>query len=162
MKAEQAEQATPQGNMRASVRWRGQGMAFDGRTGTGSSIALDGPAEIGGRGLGARPMELVLLGACACSAFDVVYFLQRSRQPIADCLVEVEGERAAEHPRVFTAIRLNFHVFGDGLAEEHVKRAVERSVKEMCSAVKMLEKTARIDFSWQIEAAAEAARSLPA
>ena len=149
-------------NMKASVRWRGEGIAFDGRTGTGSSIALDGPADLGGRGLGARPMELVLLGAAACSAFDVVYFLQRSRQPIADCLVEVEGERAEEHPRVFTAIKLNFRVFGDGLAEERVKRAVQRSVTEICSALKMLEKTARIDFSWQIEPAATATELLSA
>ena len=130
-------------------------MAFDGNTETGSSIALDGPAEIGGRGLGARPMELVLLGAGACSAFDVVHYLQKSRQPVADCLVEVEGERAAGHPRVFTAIRLNFRVFGDGLAEERVGRAVERSVTEVCSVLKMLEKTAQIDFSWQIEPVAK-------
>lgn len=123
--------------MKARVKWA-EKAAFIAESGSGHAIVIDGPEHIGGRNLGPRPMELMLMSVGACSSVDVVYILQRARQPVSDCYVEVEGTRAETEPKVFTAIHLHFVVTGVGLNETQVKRAVSLSAEKYCSASIML------------------------
>jgi len=123
--------------VKARVKWAEQA-AFIAESGSGHAIVIDGPEHIGGRNLGPRPMELMLMSVGACSSVDVVYILKRARQPISDCYVEVEGTRAETEPKVFTAIHLHFVVSGDGLNASQVKRAVALSAEKYCSASIML------------------------
>ncbi|MFO1281042.1 MAG: OsmC family protein [Burkholderiales bacterium] len=130
--------------MKARIKWN-EGMSFVGETGSGHALVIDAAPDAGGRNLGARPMELVLAGAAACSAFDVVLILKKARQPIADCAVEASAERADDPPRVFTRIRLEFVVAGRGLDPRQVERAVSMSRDKYCSATAMLARTAAIE-----------------
>ncbi len=125
--------------MQARIKWSGN-TAFAGETGSGHSIVIDGPAEIGGQNLGPRPMELMLLSVGACSAVDVVMILKKARQAIDDCYVDVTSVRADTDPKVFTEIHLHFVVTGKALAENQVKRAVDLSADKYCSASIMLAK----------------------
>ena len=102
-------------------------MTFVGESGSGHTVVMDGPPQVGGRDLAARPMELVLLGMGGCTAFDVVQILQKARQDIADCVVELEAERADAVPAVFSHIHAHYIVSGWNLSESYVKRAVELS-----------------------------------
>jgi putative redox protein len=136
--------------MKTRVKWTEQ-VTFVAETGSGHAVVVDGAPEAGGRNLGARPMELMLAGAVACTAFDVVWILKKARQPIADCVVEAEATRAAEEPRIFTAIHLKYRVAGRGLDQRQVERAVKLSKEKYCSATIMLAKTA--DISYEIEVA---------
>ena len=131
--------------MKARVKWV-EGTSFVGETGSGHALVIDGAPEHGGRNLGPRPMELVLTGAAACTAFDVVLILKKARQPIADCVVEAVAKRASEEPKVFTAIHLHYHVAGRGLDPRQVERAVNLSKEKYCSATLMLAKTAEISY----------------
>jgi putative redox protein len=131
--------------MKARVKWN-EGMSFVGETGSGHAIVIDGAPEHGGRNLGARPMELVLLGAAGCTAFDVVSILRKARQPIADCAVAVEGDRAEDPPKVYTRIHFRYTVAGRGLDPHQVERAVKLSKDKYCSATIMLAKTAEITY----------------
>ena len=123
--------------MQARVKWV-ENAAFVGETGSSHAVVIDGPAEIGGGNLRARPMEVMVLSVGACSAVDVVHILKKARQPVKDCFVEVEGKRAETEPKVFTDIHLQFVVSGEGLSENQVKRAVELSAEKYCSASIML------------------------
>jgi putative redox protein len=127
------------------VKWI-EGVSFLGESGSGHAIAIDGAPEHGGRNLGMRPMELVLLGAASCTAFDVVMILKKARQPIADCAVDAEAQRAATEPKVFTKIHLRYTVAGRGLDARQVERAVKLSKDKYCSATLMLAKTAEITY----------------
>ena len=129
--------------MRGRIKWV-DGRTFVAESGSGHGVVIDGPAEHGGRNLGPSPMELVLLGTGGCTAFDVRDILRKSRQPVSDCWVELEAERAAEPPRVFTRITMRFVVTGSGLGRAAVERAVELSAEKYCSASIMLAKTAEI------------------
>jgi putative redox protein len=129
--------------MKARIKWI-DGVSFVGEAGSGHSVVIDGAPEHGGRNLGMRPMELVLLGMAACSAFDVVQILKKARQPVADCVVEAQAERAPEVPRVFTKIHLAYTVAGRGLDRRQVERAVALSKDKYCSATQMLAKTAAV------------------
>jgi putative redox protein len=131
--------------MKARVKWV-EGVSFVGETGSGHAVVIDGAPEHGGRNLGARPMELVLTGAAACTAFDVVLILRKARQPIADCAVEAEAERAETEPRVFTRIHLRYALAGRGLDPRQVERAVKLSKDKYCSATIMLAKTAEVTY----------------
>ena len=131
--------------MKARVKWN-EGMSFVGETGSGHGLVIDGAPEHGGRNLGARPMELVLTGAAACTAFDVVLILRKARQPIADCAVEAEAERAETEPKVFTRIHLRYAIAGRGLDPRQVERAVKLSKDKYCSATLMLAKTVEITY----------------
>lgn len=135
--------------MHASVTWEGEAR-FIGRTESGHAVAMDGPPDAGGRDQGPRPMEMVLLGLGGCSAFDVVHILQRSRRTVAACRVEIQAERAADDPKVFTAIHMHFVVSGDGLGENRVARAVELSAEKYCSVARMLASTASITHDWEL------------
>jgi putative redox protein len=129
--------------MKARIRWI-EGVSFAAETGSGHAVVIDGPPDAGGRNLGPRPMELVLAGAAACTAFDVVWILRKARQPVADCVVEAEADRAATDPKVFTAIRLTYRVAGRGLDPRQVERAVNLSKEKYCSATIMLGRTAEV------------------
>jgi putative redox protein len=130
-----------------------EGMTFVAESGSGHAVVIDANPEIGGRDLGPRPMELVLMGTASCSAVDVVLILRRSRQEITDCIVEIEGERATEDPKVFTKIHFHFVVTGKGLAESHVERAIRLSKEKYCSATAMMAKTAEITTDYEIREA---------
>jgi putative redox protein len=125
-------------------------MSFVGETGSGHAVVIDGAPEAGGRNLGPRPMELLLMGAAACSAFDVVLILRKARQAITDCVVEAEAERAETDPRVFTRIVMTFTITGRNLARGQVERAVALSKDKYCSATIMLAKTAVIEAVIQV------------
>ena len=131
--------------MKVRVKWI-ETVNFQGETGSGHAIAIDGAPESGGRNLGPRPMELLLLGAASCTAYDVVTILKKARQPIADCVVEAEAQRAATEPRVFTKIHLHYVVVGQGLDGRQVERAVKLSKEKYCSATLMLAKTAEMTY----------------
>ena len=138
--------------MQARVKWV-QDATFIGESGSGHAVVMDGPPDHGGRNLGARPMEMLLLGMGGCTAFDVVHILKKSRQPVTDVVTEIEAERAAEEPRVFTKIHVHFIVTGDGLDEKRVSRAVSLSADKYCSASIMLGKTAEISHDYEIREA---------
>ncbi|MDQ6621017.1 MAG: OsmC family protein [Pseudomonadota bacterium] len=129
--------------MKARVKWV-EDVAFVAQSDSGHSVVVDGAAEQGGRNAGFRPMELVLAGAAACTAFDVVTILRKARQPITDCVVDAEAQRAEDPPRVFTRIHLRYMVTGRGLDPHQVERAVKLSKEKYCSATLMLAKTAEI------------------
>ncbi len=135
--------------MKARVKWV-QDVTFLGESGSGHAVVMDGPPEDGGRNLGVRPMEMLLLGMGGCTAFDVVHILKKARQPISDCVVELFAERAATPPKVFTKIHAHFIVSGKGLTEAQVKRAVELSAEKYCSASIMLGKMAQISHDFEI------------
>ncbi len=123
--------------MQATVKWV-DGRMFLGESGSGHTVVMDGPPELGGRNLGVRPMEMLLLGVGGCSSFDVMNMLDKSRQQVTDCRVEMSAERADAVPAVFTKIHLHFVVTGHDLKENQVRRAVELSAEKYCSASIML------------------------
>lgn len=135
--------------MDARIRWV-ENAAFVGETGSGHAIVIDGPEDIGGRNLGPRPMELMLLSIGSCSAVDVVHILKRGRHAVQGCEVKVSGERATTDPKVFTKIHLHFIVSGDGLSEGAVRRAVDLSAEKYCSASIMLGKAAEITHDFEL------------
>lgn len=135
--------------MKARVKWV-QDATFIGESASGHAVVMDGPPESGGRNLGMRPMEMLLLGMGGCTAFDVVYILQRARQPVMDCVVEIEAERAEEAPKVFTKIHVHFIVTGRDLPEKQVERAVKLSAEKYCSASIMLGKAAEITHDFEV------------
>jgi putative redox protein len=135
--------------MKARVKWV-EGMAFMAEADSGHGLIMDGSPEIGGRNLGPRPMELVLMGAGGCSSIDVVMILQKSRQDITDCQVELSAERAEDNPKVFTRIHMHFVVSGRQLKPELVERAIKLSAEKYCSATIMLAKTAEVTHDYEI------------
>ncbi len=138
--------------MKARVKWL-DNMSFVGESGSGHSVVMDGPPELGGRNLGVRPMEMLLLGLGGCSSFDVVLILQKSKQQVIDCEVEIEAERADKEPKVFTRIHLHFIVTGRELVEEKVARAIKLSAEKYCSASIMLAKTAEVTHDFEVREA---------
>lgn len=131
--------------MKARIKWM-DGVSFVAETGSGHAVVVDGAPEAGGRNIGMRPMELLLAGAAACSAFDVVWILRKARQPVADCIVDAEADRAPEEPKVFTRIHLKYRIAGQGLDPHQVERAVKLSKEKYCSATIMLAKACEITF----------------
>jgi len=123
--------------MKARIQWV-QDVLFVAESGSGHGVVIDGPPEGGGRNLGVRPMEMVLMGMGACTAYDVVHILKKSRQPVVRCVAELNAERADSEPKVFTKIHVHFVVTGQGLTEAAVKRAVDLSAEKYCSASIML------------------------
>jgi putative redox protein len=141
--------------MKATIRWT-DGVSFVAESGSGHSALVDGAPEAGGRNLGMRPMEMLLAGAAACTAFDVVWILKKARQPVSGCVVEAEAARAAVEPKVFTRIELVYRVTGQGLDPRQVERAVKLSKEKYCSATIMLGRTAEITTRVEIVDGAEA------
>ena len=135
--------------MECTVRWH-DGMSFIAETGSGHLLAMDGAPEAGGRNLAPRPMEVVLAGTGACTAFDVVLILKRSRQAVTGCAAKLIAERAETDPKVFTKINFHFVVTGHDLKADSVERAIKLSAEKYCSASIMLGKTAAITHTWEI------------
>ena len=125
-------------------------MTFVGESGSGHAVVMDGAPEHGGRDIGFRPMEMLLLGVGGCTAFDVVSILKKSRQAITDCKVEIDSDRAEEIPKVFTRIHIHFIITGNSLDPVKVEKAVNLSADKYCSASKMLEKTAEMTHDFEI------------
>lgn len=138
--------------MKARVKWV-EAATFLGESGSGHAVVMDGPPEGGGRDLGIRPMEMLLIGMGGCTAYDVVHILRKARQPVTDCVVELDAERAASEPKVFTRIHVHFVVTGNELSEKQVARAVELSAEKYCSASIMLGKVAEITHDFELRAA---------
>lgn len=135
--------------MKARVKWL-DGLTLVGEAESGHALVMDGPPDLGGNNLGVRPMELVLLGMGGCTAVDVLHILHKARQAVSDCVVELEADRAAEDPKVFTRIHVHFIVTGQDLSEAQVRRAVNLSAEKYCSASIMLGKTASISHSFEL------------
>ena len=135
--------------MKARIKWI-ENVAFVGETESGHALVMDGSPEAGGRNLGPRPMETVLIGTGACSAFDVIHILKKSREPVSDCVVELSAERADADPKVFTQIHFHFVVTGKALDPAKVSRAISLSAEKYCSASAMLAKTAQITHDFEI------------
>jgi len=135
--------------MKARVKWI-EDLLFVGESGTGHTIVMDGPEELGGHGTAMRPMELLLLGMGGCTSFDMIQMLKKGRQDIRDCVVEIDSERSDEIPKVFTKINVHYVVTGKNLKEAQVKRAVELSTQKYCSASIMLGQSAEITHDYEI------------
>lgn len=135
--------------MKVRVKWI-DGVAFLGETPSSHAIVMDGAPEGGGRNLGPRPMETVLVGTGGCTAYDVVTILRKSRQDIVDVAVDLDAERAETDPKVFTRIHLHFVVRGRGLRYDAVERAIQLSATKYCSASIMLGKTAQVTHDFEI------------
>jgi len=138
--------------MKASVKWV-DGLTMVGESPSGHGVVMDGPEGFGGRNLGTRPMEMVLLGLGGCTLVDVRVMLEKARQEVTNIEVEIDAERSSEIPKVFTKIMVNFVVTGKGLDERHVERAVKLSSEKYCSVSRMLEKSVDMGHSYEIREA---------
>jgi putative redox protein len=135
--------------MKAKVTWI-NGRAFLGEAGSGHAVVMDGAPEAGGRNIGVRPMEMMLLGLGGCTAFDVVMILEKGREKITGVEIELEAERASEDPKVFTKVKLIYSFKGKDLKQAAIERAVKLSAEKYCSASKMFEKTATLEHEIRI------------
>ncbi|HEV7336023.1 MAG TPA: OsmC family protein [Bosea sp. (in: a-proteobacteria)] len=135
--------------MKARASWV-EGMAFMGEAGSGHAVVMDGAPEYGGRNIGIRPMEMLLIGLAGCTGFDVVQILKKGRENVTGCEVEVEAERATEDPKVFTKIHIAYRVTGRGLSQAKAERAVTLSKEKYCSASIMLGATAEMSTSLEV------------
>ncbi len=140
--------------MKAVVKWL-DNMSFVGESESGHALVMDGPPESGGRNLGVRPMEMVLLGMGGCTAFDVVLILQKARQAITDCHVELSAERATEVPKVFTKIHVHYVVKGRQLDHKRVEKAVRLTAEKYCSVSIMLASCVEITHDYEVIEEAE-------
>ena len=136
--------------MKARIKWI-ENVCFMGESETGHAVVLDGAPDAGGRNLGMRPMEMLLISMGACTSFDVVTILKKARQPITDCVAEIKAERADEIPKVFTKIHVHFVVTGKELNPVQVERAVKLSAEKYCSASIMLGKSAEVTHDFEIK-----------
>ena len=135
--------------MNTTVKWI-DGMMMVGESASGHAIVMDGPEDLGGKNLGIRPMEMLLLGMGGCTTIDVVSTLKKMREEVRDCHVEISSQRADEHPKVFTKIHLNFIINGSNLDEKKVEKAISLSADKYCSASIMLGKVADITHDFTI------------
>lgn len=135
--------------MKARIKWVENAM-FVAESGSGHAVVMDGPPDSGGRNLGVRPMEMVLLGLGGCTTFDVVHILRKGRHDVVDCVSELTAERAQSDPKVFTRIHVHFIVSGRNLKDEVVARAVRLSAEKYCSASIMLEKSVEITHDYEV------------
>lgn len=135
--------------MKVKVQWVSE-RAFLGESGSGHSVVMDGPPEHGGRNIGVRPMEMILLGVGGCSSFDVMDILQKGRHEVLDCVVELSAERVDTVPSVFSKIHLHFKITGKQLKNSIVERAVKLSAEKYCSASIMLGKSVDITHDFEV------------
>ncbi len=135
--------------MKARIKWI-ENVAFLGETESGHAVVMDGSPEAGGRNLGPRPMETVLIGTGACSAFDVIHILKKGREPVTDCVIELTAERAETDPKVFTKIHFHYIVTGKALDRAKVARAIQLSADKYCSATAMLVATVNVSHDFEL------------
>ena len=139
--------------MKARIKWV-ENALFLAESGSGHAVVMDGTPESGGKNLGVRPMEMLLLGMGGCASFDVVHILRKGRHDVRHCEAFLEADRADADPKVFTRIHVHFVVTGKGLTETVVERAVKLSAEKYCSASIMLGKTATVTHDFELIAAA--------
>ena len=137
--------------MKARIKWVEQ-VSFLGETESGHAVLMDGPSDGGGRNLGPRPMEMVLIGTGGCTTYDVIHILKKGRQQVTDCVVEIQADRAIEDPKIFTRIHFHFIVSGKYLKADQVERAIKLSAEKYCSASIMLGKVADITHDFELVA----------
>lgn len=137
--------------MHARIKWV-EGVTWTAAADSGHALVVDGSPDIGGRNLGPRPMELILMGLGTCTAMDVITILAKSRQAVTDCVIDVQAERADTYPKVFTRIHVHYVVTGRDLEEAKVARAVELSAERYCSVSAMLRETVEITHDFVIQA----------
>ena len=135
--------------MKSRVKWVEETL-FIGESGSGHTVVMDGPPESGGRNLGVRPMEMLLMGMGGCASFDVIHILKKGRHDVRGCEAHLEADRTDQDPKVFTRIHLRFVVTGKGLSDAVVERAVKLSAEKYCSASIMLGKTAEVSHSFEV------------
>ena len=135
--------------MKARVKWL-DGAAMVAESGSGHALVMDGPPEHGGRNLGVRPMEMLLLGMGGCTEFDVLHILRKARQEVTGCELLLEAQRAETEPKVFTRIHAHFIVSGRNRSEKRVAKAIDLSAEKYCSASIMLGATAEITHDFEI------------
>ena len=135
--------------MKATVKWL-DGVSFEGTSESGHSVVMDGPSESGGKNLGMRPMETLLLGLGGCTSYDVVTILKKSRQDVKNCKAEITAHRADNIPKVFTKIHIHFIIEGSNLDAVAVERAINLSATKYCSASIMLEQSVVISNDFEI------------
>jgi putative redox protein len=140
--------------LKAKAKWI-QDVMFVGESGSGHSVIMDGAPDAGGRNMGFRPMEMLLIGLAGCSAFDVVMILKRGRERVTDCIVEVDADRAETDPKIFTNVRLRYVVTGHDLDRKKVERAVSLSEEKYCSASAIIGKTAQMTHEVEIRKASD-------
>lgn len=135
--------------MKSRVKWV-ENVCFMAESDSGHAMIMDGSPEIGGRNMGPRPMEMLLMGAGGCTSVDVIMILKKGRQDVTGCEVEVSAERAGDHPKVFTRIHMHFTVRGRNVKPDLVERAIKLSAEKYCSASIMLGKTAEMTHDFEI------------
>lgn len=137
--------------MKARVKWV-EDRTFVGATESGHKVVFgtaSGPDGANPKP-GPSPMELVLIGAGGCSIYDVVHILEKGREAVEDCVVEMDADRAETDPKVFTRIHMHFIVRGRALSRDKVKRAIDLSIDKYCSATAMLAKTATVTHDFEV------------
>lgn len=135
--------------MKARIKWV-EGRTFVGESGSGHKLVLGTAHGENGKTPGPSPMELLLIGTGGCSAIDVVHILEKGREAVEDCVVELDSDRAETDPKVFTRIHMHFIVKGRGLSHDKVKRAVQLSAEKYCSASIMMGKTAKVTHDFEV------------
>lgn len=135
--------------MKVTIDWD-VGGGFLGRSDDGHEVLMDAPPEGGGQNRGPRPMEMLLMGMGACSCYDVISILKKSRQALHSCKISVTAKRAQEVPKVFTKIHLHFVLVGNEIKEKAVQRAIQLSAEKYCSASIMLGATATVTHGYEI------------
>ncbi|RKZ44263.1 MAG: OsmC family protein [Candidatus Parabeggiatoa sp. nov. 3] len=135
--------------MKARIKWV-ENACLMAEAESGHGIVIDGAGEIGGRNLGVRPMEMILMGLGGCTAMDVLSILKKQRQNITDCVIEVSGQRREQPPKIFTDIHIHYIITGRDLKNTKVKRAVDLSAESYCSVSAMLGKSANITHDYEI------------
>lgn len=135
--------------MKARVKWVEE-RTFVGESGSGHKLVLGTAHGPEGKTPGPSPMELVLIGTGGCSAYDVVHILERGREAIEGCVVELDADRAETDPKVFTRIHMHFIVKGRALSHDKVQRAINLSIEKYCSASAMMAKTATLTHDFEV------------
>ncbi len=128
----------------------GQGMSLMGKADSNHWVAMDGPADFGGSSAGTRPIELFLMGVVGCTSMDVISILQKKRVPYTDFKAQATTEREDKHPKVFKSVNIHFQIFGNGIKEKDVARAIELSSEKYCAASAMLKKSLPVTTSYEI------------
>jgi putative redox protein len=129
----------------------GKDTQWEGVSGSGHRLTVDGPPEAGGKNTGFRPMELMLLGLGMCMGYDMVMILRRMRKEVSGYEIQLTGQRAEDPPSIYTAVTLEHVITGKGLSEASVERALDLAENKYCSASAMFAKTATLTNTFRIE-----------
>jgi len=136
--------------MKAEVRMV-TGTTFLGKADSNHWLAMDGDPAFGGGGAAATPMELVLMALGGCTAMDVASIMRKKRAPLEGFRLELEATRAADHPKVFTDVRLVYYCRGEGLRPADVEEAVRLSREKYCPVAAMLAPACRLTYEVKLE-----------